>query len=369
MQQQHSNWKCPQCGLNNIGGDRVTCPSCGKKRPRSSGYRILHGTLCCIDALLLLLCSGAAELIGGFVGALSWEEPLLAPKVIESLSKRLEELAEQRGGKYSASIITNGYLLTQEAADMLGRCKVKSAQVTIDGMGATHDATRRLANGKGTFERITANLRDVDLPFRVNIRHNVHEGNLHEMDELEAFINRLAEESGNELEYYPAPVSGSETADERGQQVGLLCSGDASEVGIRQEAGRFRAGQGHYCGAHTIWGVGVDERGNLQKCWEAVDKPHISFGTAHDWDPADPLATASNPDNLTMYLNTAAPVPDEECRECVWLPHCVGGCPHKRLFDGRQCVAFKDNPEGYVLALHARIGEEKGQDGDSTDSV
>ena len=56
---------------------------------------------------------------------------------------------------------------------------------------------------------------------------------------------------------------------------------------------------------------------------------------------------------------TACPVPDNECCECVWPPHCVGGCPRKRLFGGRQCVAFKGNPEAYVLALHARIGEDK----------
>ncbi|MBQ9042511.1 MAG: SPASM domain-containing protein [Eggerthellaceae bacterium] len=291
-------------------------------------------------------------------------EPLLAPEVIESLSGRLMALADGRGGEYSASIITNGYLLTQGIADMLGRCKVKSAQVTIDGLGATHDATRHLAGGGPTFERITTNLRDLNLPFKVNVRHNVHEANLHEVDELEEFVEKLAAESGNEMECYPAPVSGSDAADARGGQVGLLCGADASEVGIRQEAGRFRRGQGHYCGAHTLWSVGVDAEGNLQKCWEAVDKPAISFGTARDWDPADPLATASNPDNLTMYLNTASPVPDEECRECVWLPHCAGGCPHKRLFGGRQCVAFKDEPEKYVLALHARIGEGKGQDGD-----
>ena len=286
-------------------------------------------------------------------------EPLLAPDVIEALSARLMALAEERSGEYAAGIITNGYLLSQETADMLGRCNVKSAQVTIDGLGATHDATRRLANGGPTFERITSNLRELDLPFKVYIRHNVHEGNRHEMDGLKAFIGRLAEESGNDITYYPAPVSGSDTADGRGEQVGLLCGADASEVGIRQEAGRFSVGRGHYCGAHSVWSVGIDERGNLQKCWEAVDKPRISFGTARDWDPADPLRTASNPDNLTMYLNTAVPVPDEECRECVWLPACVGGCPHKRLFDRRQCVPFKDDPESYVLALHARIGEEK----------
>ncbi len=289
-------------------------------------------------------------------------EPLLACDIIESLSARLMALTDERHGDYHASIVTNGYLLTQDVADMLGRCKVESAQITIDGIGDTHDATRRLANGGPTFDRITSNLRRLRLPFSVNIRHNVHEGNRTEMDALEALVNELARVSGNKLRYYCAPVTPSTTAEERGKQVGLLCGGDGSEVSIRLEAGRFREGRGHYCGSHSLWAIGIDEKGNLQKCWEAVDKPEISFGTAHDWNPADPLATASKPDNLTTYLNTACPIPDEECRECVWLPTCVGGCPHKRLFYGRDCIAFKNDPEQYVLALHARIGEDKRDD-------
>lgn len=292
-------------------------------------------------------------------------EPLLAPEIIESLSGRLMELAEESGGEYSAGIITNGYLLTQEIVDMLERCKVKSCQVTIDGLGATHDATRYLAGGGPTFDRITSNLRNLKFPFRVSVRHNVHDGNHAEVDDLRSFIEKLAKESGNELHYYPAPVTGSNTADERGKQVGLLCESDASEIGVIQEAGRFATGRGHYCGAHNLWVVGIDASGNLQKCWEAVDKPEISFGTARDWDPTDPFGSASNADNLTMYLNTACPVPDEECRECIWLPTCVGGCPHKRLFGSRQCIAFRDDPESYVLALHARIGEDKDKDGDA----
>ena len=108
-----------------------------------------------------------------------------------------------------------------------------------------------------------------------------------------------------------------------------------------------------------MWSVGIDDRGNLQKCWEAVDKPAISFGNARDWDPANPFETASNVDNLVKYLNTAMPVPDEECRSCVWLPTCVGGCPQKRLFEQRRCVPYRNDPEAFVLALHARIGEQK----------
>ena len=289
-------------------------------------------------------------------------EPLLACDVIESLSERLIALAEEKGGEYAAGIITNGYLLTQETFDMLERCKVNSAQVTIDGMGATHDTTRRLANGGPTFERITSNLRSCKIPFKVNIRHNVHEGNRAEVDELKAFIDQLAKESGNKLFYYPAPVSNSETAEERGEQVNLLCDSNKAEISLIQESSRFHAGRGHYCGANMLWSVGIDEKGNLQKCWEVVSKPEVSFGTARDWDPHDPLATASHPDKLTMYLNTACPIPDEECRECVWLPSCVGGCPHRRLFTGRSCIAFKDDPESYVLALHARIGEKNEDD-------
>ena len=284
-------------------------------------------------------------------------EPLLAPDVVESLSKRLMALADGRGGTYTASIITNGYLLTQDTVDLLARCKVASAQVTVDGLGATHDATRRLAGGGPTFDRIVANLRDCAIPFKVAVRHNVHGANMREMDELRTFVERIAEESGNDLVYYPYPVVDSEAARRREGQVGLICASDASEVGIRRMARDFRSGRGVFCGAQSIWNIGIDDRGNLQKCWEAVGRPELSFGTARDWDPASPLATASAPDNLTRYLNSALPVLDEECRECVWLPHCAGGCPHRRLSGGRQCVAYKDDAEAYVLALHARIGE------------
>jgi len=119
----------------------------------------------------MLDASGAKDVDVSWFGG----EPLLAPDVIEPLSARLMALAEERGGEYSASIITNGYLLTQDIVDMLAAAKVRSAQVTIDGMGAAHDATRRLAGGGPTFERITSNLRRLKIPFRVNVRHNVHE--------------------------------------------------------------------------------------------------------------------------------------------------------------------------------------------------
>lgn len=340
---------CPTMGCN------FDCPYCFEDHGQGKMSAETQDDVVAL-AKRMLEVSGAKNMSVVWFGG----EPLIAPEIIESLSKRLMALVDDLGGTYHASIITNGYLLTQGIVDMLAASKVEMAQVTIDGLKATHDATRYLAGGGPTFDRIVQNLRELTIPFRVSVRHNVHEGNRSEMDALKAFVEGLAKESGNSLAYYPAPVSGSDTADRRGKQVNLLCNADASEVSIRQEASHFRAGRIRYCGAQNLWSVGVDSMGNLQKCWEAVASPETSFGNAHDWDPASPFKTASAPDKLSMYLNTSTPVPDEECRECVWLPLCVGGCPHQRLFYTRSCVAFKDNPEGYVLALHARIGDAQG---------
>ena len=344
---------CPTMGCN------FDCPYCFEDHGRGKMSAEVQDDIVALAERMIEASNIDSISVTWFGG-----EPLLAPDVIESLSERLIALAEEHGGSYSAGIITNGYLLTQETVDLLERVKVTSAQVTIDGMGDAHDATRHLAGGGPTFERIVGNLRDIKIPFKVNIRHNVHEDNKAEVDELREFIGKLAEESGNDLYYYPAPVTGSEVADERGEQVQLLCESSNSEIGIKQDAYRFHAGRGHYCGAHSMWTVGIDDQGNLQKCWEAIDKPQFSFGNAHDWMPKDPLRTASDLDNLTMYLNTAVPVPDEECRECVWLPTCVGGCPHKRVTTGRACVPYRNDPEKYVLALHARIGEDKDEEED-----
>ena len=299
----------------------------------------------------MLVASGSSDLFITWYGG----EPLLAPDVIEALSARLMSLVERRGGTYSAEIITNGYLLTQRTVDMLAAVRVVRAQVSLDGLGPLHDATRHLAGGGPTFERIVGNLRDCRIPFVVNVRHNVHAGSSGRVDELRAFVRELAVESGNDLCYYPAIVAPSAVADRRGEQVELLCRQEAAHLRATPTDLHLRRGRGHHCGAHSIWTVGIDERGRLHKCWEAVDKPEFAFGTARKWDPADPLATADNPDNLTRFLNTAVPLRDAECDACVWLPFCTGGCPFKRLSGRRSCTVFCNDPEGFVLALHAQL--------------
>ena len=332
---------CPTMGCN------FDCPYCFENhKPGRMSPAVQDDVTALAERMLDV--SGAKTLYVTWFGG----EPLLAPDVIEALSERLMSLAEKKGVKYGAGIVTNGYLLDQKTADMLSRVKVDHYQITLDGIGAAHDATRHLAGGGPTFERITDNLRSGKIRGHISIRHNVHTGNKSESEKLRALVAEIAKESGNDLSYYPAPVADNPAAEERGKQVGLLCDSEQENIDLMLTSKSLSPAMGHFCGANVLWSVGIDDRGRLNKCWEDSDKAEHCFGTAAKWDPKDPLNTADHPDLLTRYINTSGALDDPECRKCVWLPICRGGCPHRRLFNKRKCVTYKDNPAAYALKVY-----------------
>ena len=334
---------CPTMACN------FDCPYCFEKHtPGKMSAQIQDDVIGLAERMLD--ASGAKKLQVTWFGG----EPLLAMDAIEALSRRLMELADRKNAVYEAEIVTNGYLLDQKNAGLLRRCKVNIYQITLDGIGVLHDMTRHLAGGGPTFERITENLRQVKIEGTVNIRHNVYAGNRTEANQLRAFVDALAQESGNDLRYYPALVSSTDIAEARGSQVDLLCGEDASSLLFAQDDELLEGGRGHYCGAQCLWSVGIDAEGRLQKCWEDLSIPEHSFGTAARWDPKNPLMTAGAPDRLTAYLNTAGVPDDGECRSCIWFPACRGGCPTKRLFYRRQCLPYKDDPEAFALAVYRK---------------
>ena len=343
---------CPTVGCN------FDCPYCFENHiPGKMSQQVQDDV---VNLISRMMDSVAAKNL-----SVTWfgGEPLLAPDVIEALTQRLVSLAEEKHAEYQASIITNGYLLDQKNIDLLERCKVHRAQVTVDGLRDAHNATRYLAGGGPTFDKIISNLRDNKIPFAVQIRHNTHAGNVDQIEPLKALIKQLSEESGNRLVYYSATVTGSDVADERGKQVDFISGDVEKNLWIYRV---LRTGtlnlRGRFCGAHVLSSVTIDDKGNLYKCWNEVDKPELSFATAAEWDITRPIETAACPDNLTKYLNTTCPIPDPECRECIWLPTCHGNCPNQRLTTGRFCYPFKDDdPTAFVQAAYQVMKERTQQ--------
>ena len=285
-------------------------------------------------------------------------EPLLAPDVIWRLTEKFRDLTDRTNIRYSAGIITNGYLLTQKLLDRLSESSVGYGIIALDGVGEKHDRTRHLKGGGGTFSNITENLRTLRIPFPVAIRQVITEDNLDQIEALSALIKNLATESGNLLQYSPDSCDWNNATDKRGAEVRLLQGDEAEKIGLRRDKYRFTAARGGYCGACSLSSVDIDAKGNLYKCWSEMDNiDGRSFGTAAEWDPADPIKTASDPEQLSRYLDTALGDLDEECRECMWLPLCVQGCPYYRVNIGKCCLPYKDRPDEYIRALYERMME------------
>lgn len=282
-------------------------------------------------------------------------EPLLATDVIEALSPRLVALAEERNCAYESWIFTNGYLITQEVVDILVRCRIEKVHIPLDGVGATNDATRRLVGGGPTFERIVGNLGLLKPPIRTLVRANTHEGNVSQLDDLKALVMKRAEETGNTINFYVASLIDVSPRDELDSPMADYAY-HGIEVSLRPETRHVPVGVDHACVAQNLWMVAVDDKGYLYKCGgKLCGQPKFAYATARDWDPADPLATSSNPDMLSQFLNTCTPSPDDKCYECVWLPLCGGGCPQLRLFGKHKCPPYRYDPEAFVLAKYARM--------------
>ena len=273
-------------------------------------------------------------------------EPLLCPDVIRSLSGRLISLCEEKGINYSANIITNGYLLNGETARMFDACRIRSIQITLDGPDAeVHNRTRHLRGGGGTFDQILENIRNFPGSSRMDVRCNVQKDNMPGYTELERKLEKIRQETGKDISVYGARMESHGDCGDRELPLEEFLEFKKKTM---KEITRF-CFHGPVCTVPQISDFIVDERGNLFKCLESAGVEEDVIGNVRDFDPRNPAT--GNMDNLTKCLSAAWPGEDEECMNCPALPACMGGCPHHRMHQGKQCRGYKYALDEYVIEL------------------
>lgn len=265
-------------------------------------------------------------------------EPLLQPKIIEDLSRRFMALCDENKVEYSANIVTNGYLLTQEIADMLSRNKVSNCQITLDGLKECNDKTRILADGGGSFDVITGNLRKLKLAFEVNVRCNLTQGNKKDFLGLKKLVEEIAQQSGNKIKCYGHPVDEMIAADKTALQEKTLPLEEwMNYIDLDNKFLSRCSCDLSFCGAHHISCFVVAPDGNLYKCWNDITVP--SRRVANLLEDKNVFIAQIKNHIGKQYLDVCDVLNDEECRECQFLPFCKGGCPHQRaILKKKECI-------------------------------
>ena len=250
-------------------------------------------------------------------------EPLLHMDIVEKLSMKVIAFCNEKGIRYHASIITNGYLVDHEIVAAFKNCYITMVQITIDGVKKTHDSRRKLINGGETYDRIKNAVfllaeNDIDVTVRVNLdKSNIHEyKNVYGIFAQERKIN-----------CYPAIVT---VEDSQSSCQKSLCYahtefeefyeeifGDIDEEGkvewnLQPEISN--------CSAEHVYSYVIAPDGNLYKCLNDICNRKYAVGNV--------LGEVFGTIVTAKYLGRD-PFTEVECEKCPYIPVCYGGCVYE----------------------------------------
>lgn len=322
-------------------GCNFACPYCFEDKPSS---RLTPGTAAAVVALVenqaarQELKSLRVTWFGG--------EPLVGRRELYSLGEQFLDVAHRYDIDYSADIITNGYLLDDEACQILAAQNVVSAQIGLDGPREIHDCYRPLLNGSGTFDRVLENIRRAAQYFDVSVRVNVDKQNVGAAqqvlavlagqglaDKVTVYLGHLVALTTN-----PAAPSAHFGAD-RCLSIADYSAAAGDFTGLATHLGLGSPSMPQPCGApctavrENEWVVGP--QGQLWKCWDNVGDEAHTVGTIFELNEG-----MQQPSAYDAY----DPFRDAECMACIALPVCMGGCAHHAFEEGQRdnrCGTFR----------------------------
>lgn len=287
-------------------------------------------------------------------------EPLLAFDRILSIDKRLKDMDKP----YTASMITNGYLMTDDKIAKLNDLHIGYLQITLDGRKETHDGRRYLKNGAPTYDVILDNIdRILATNFKgmIHVRVNVDSRNEDEYADVFRMIRkRYAKDFGKRITVYPGFVKGDDHPDcscfFEPKAQGEFISRMAREEKITAlPLFPQKKGPGCTLNCRNAYVVGPD--GELYKCWDDVGLKEKVIGSIDRFDNWNMALLAEGMEGCS-YLDS------EECKECFCFPICDGGCHRIRQKNlhtdvkHSSCSYFRDNLED-LLELHYEAKQEQ----------
>lgn len=289
-------------------------------------------------------------------------EPLLEFERIKSLTKKIEAL----GKKYSASITTNGYLLTSEIIAALDELKIKEIELTVDGTKETHDSRRCLIGGKPTYDVIISNIDNLlqsGWEGRLELPVNIDETNVEDFVKVYRFFeSKYPDKFGKQVLVLPAfvydyqHVNNDRYFDSKRKGeflIKMVLKHGIKPFPIFPRQSRVR--RGCIINSRNAYLVGPD--GELYKCWDDLGEKSEVVGHVDNFTNWNTALIAEGAIGASHLENDA-------CKKCFCLPICGGGCSKCRVYNKRDggdrdyCSHFKHHAKEFLeIYYEQRKGE------------
>lgn len=244
---------------------------------------------------------------------------------------RLTKMFKQLNIEYSAKIVSNGYLLTKEKADLMKDLAIRNIQITFDGSEEIHNQRRFLLGGQPTYRKIMDNLKyllSINKEITIDIRTNIDRRN---KDDYNKFYQDFKSEINDKrVTMYPGFVSDLLSSECVSPEFNISEGGykaqfildifDKYGIEIKSFLPKYRR---HSCVASKYFAFVVGPEGELYKCWRMVGNQKEAIGNVNDGS-LDMV-------KFSKYLIGADYTLDSKCLQCEFITLCGGGCPLVRM--------------------------------------
>lgn len=244
---------------------------------------------------------------------------------------RLTKMFKQLNIEYSAKIVSNGYLLTKEKADLMKDLAIRNIQITFDGSEEIHNQRRFLLGGQPTYRKIMDNLKyllSIDKEITIDIRTNIDRRN---KDDYNKFYQDFKSEINDKrVTMYPGFVSDLLSSECVSPEFNISEGGykaqfildifDKYGIEIKSFLPKYRR---HSCVASKYFAFVIGPEGELYKCWRMVGNQKEAIGNVNDG--------SFDMVKFSKYLIGADYTLDSKCLQCEFITLCGGGCPLVRM--------------------------------------
>lgn len=244
---------------------------------------------------------------------------------------RLTKMFKQLNIEYSAKIVSNGYLLTKEKADLMKDLAIRNIQITFDGSEEIHNQRRFLLGGQPTYRKIMDNLKyllSINKEITIDIRTNIDRRN---KDDYNKFYQDFKSEINDKrVTMYPGFVSDLLSSECVSLEFNISEGGykaqfildifDKYGIEIKSFLPKYRR---HSCVASKYFAFVIGPEGELYKCWRMVGNQKEAIGNVNDG--------SFDMVKFSKYLIGADYTLDSKCLQCEFITLCGGGCPLVRM--------------------------------------
>jgi len=264
-------------------------------------------------------------------------EPFSHPRILTFIEKLAASIR-------AVTILTNGTLIDETAADIISRYDNIKVQISLDsGIAENHEKIR----GRGTFDR-TVKAIELLRQRKVNVVLSMVPMEIN-MDDMESLI-QLGERFGIKNLHFPLYQefgNGFENRKELSPNKKKICN-FFDRAMEQMEAGRMKNGHNFLMKKTldgppgtlvTNCGVGrgalIDFKGNVYPCSGLFDDTFIA-GNVKEQDVRDIYLNNTLFQTLRKIKTTAI----EECSNCIFQVYCSGGCRSRALYGNGDIMAI-----------------------------